>query len=242
MEVDGVVKRFVPKVTVVLLIFLATSATAYNTCQTGIVCTNSTHFKLCVIFANGSISLWNQSTACPQNAVCDVSRCFDRHPSGYSPNSRICSVHGFVCANSQEYQLCKYDQNGYSYPWGRYYQCPHNTACNEAYPYHCQTLYPPPYVPPTTGHLPQPTKDECKSKNFVCVDSNTYLLCRDMGDGIFKPYSQQYKCPGTQICHKSFDKPCAVVKSTGSNVHSKKWIGFGVSILQVVYLRYVKLY
>nr|AGM32085.1 hypothetical protein [Coptotermes formosanus] len=242
MEVDGGLKRFGPKV--VLLMFFATTATAYNTCQTGIVCTNSTHFRLCVVFANGSISFWN-STACPKNTVCDVSRCLDihPHPPGYAPSPRSCSIHGFVCANSQEYQLCRYDQYGSSYPWGPYYLCPHNTVCSEAHPYHCQTLYPSSYSPPATGHLPLPSKDEYKSKNFVCVDSNTYLLCRDMGDGTFKPDNQQHKCPSTQICHKSFDKPCAGAKATGSSVCSKQWKEVGVLILlQAVYFNYVKLY
>lgn len=233
------------------MIFLATTATAYTTCQTGVVCTNSTHFSLCVIFANGSIGLWNQSTACPPNTVCDGSRCVDLQPSGYnSQSSRRCSIHGFICPNIHEYQLCRYDQHGLSYAWGPYYQCPFNTVCNETYPYHCHAPFPSTHLPPTTGNLPPPTgnlapttKDDCKSKNFLCVESKSYLLCRDMGDGTYRPYSQLYHCPNTQICHKSFDKPCAVEKSGGSSVYSQKWEAFGILVfLQVVYHKCIKLY
>jgi len=248
------------------VIFLATSATAYTTCETGIVCTNSTHFSMCVIFPNGSVSLLNQSTACPPNSVCNVSRCVDLQPFGQNPQiSRRCSNYGFICPNSYEYQLCMYDQHGLSYPWGQYYRCPSNTVCNETYPYRCRAPFPPTHpppatgnlppqpgwnlppptghLPPPTGNLPPPTLDDCKSKNFLCVDGKSYLLCRDVGDGTYKPYSQQYQCPGTQICHKSFDKPCAVQKSGGSGVYSQKWEGFGVLVfLQVVYYLCIKLY
>lgn len=221
---------------VVLLMFLATTATALSTCQSGIVCTNSTHFKLCVVFANGSISLWNQSTACPQKTVCNVSQCLDVYPSGYTPDSRRCSINGFICTNRQDYQLCVFDRHGYSYPWGPYYHCPPNTVCNETHPYHCQVLHPSIYAPTTTGQLPAPTRDECKSKNFVCIDSSTYLICRNMGDGTFKPFNEQYKCPSTHTCHKSFDRPCAVAKSRGNDIYSNNWKGFGVLILlQVVH-------
>ena len=223
---------------------LATAVTAYNNCQTGIVCTNSTHFRMCVIFANGSISLWNQSTACPHNTICDQSRCVDLQPSGYNfQNSRRCSIHGFMCTNSHEYQLCRYDQYGNSYPWGQYYPCSPSTVCNETSAYHCHAPNQSMHVPTTTGNLTPPKKDECNSKNFVCVDSKSYLLCRDMGDGIFKPYNQQYRCPGSQICHKSFDKPCSVEKSGGSSVYSQNWKGFSILVfLQVLYYKCIKLY
>ena len=233
-----------------LVTFLATTATAY-TCQTGIVCTNSTHFIMCVIFTNGSTGLWNQSTACPPNAICEGSRCVDLQPSGYNPSSsKRCSIHGFICTSFNDYQLCRYDQYGYSYPWGPYYQCPLNTVCNETYSYHCHVPFPsthlPPtagIVPPSTGIVPPPTKDDCNSKAFLCIDSKSYLLCRDVGGGTFKPYGQQYPCPGTQICHKSFDKPCAVEKSGGSSVYSQKWEAFCVLVfLQVVYYKCIKLY
>jgi len=247
------------------VIFLATTATAYTNCQTGILCTNSTHFSMCVIFANGSIGLWNQSTACPPNTICEGSRCLDLQPFGYnSQSSRRCSIYGFICTNIHEYQLCIYDQHGLSYTWGPYYPCPMNTVCNETYPYHCHAPFPSTHLPPTTGNLPPPTgnlppptwnlpppagnlqpqpKDDCKSKHFLCVDSKSYLLCRDVGDGIYRPYSQLYQCPGTQICHKSFDKPCAVEKSGGSSVYSQKWEVFGVLVfLQVVVYKCIKLY
>ena len=233
------------------MILLATTATAYTTCQTGIVCTNSTHFSLCVIFANGSISLWNQSTACPQNTVCNGFQCVDLLPYEYnSQSSRRCSNYGFICTNIHEYQLCRYDVHGSSYPWGPSYQCPVNTVCNETYPYHCHAPFPSTHLPPTTGNLPPQsgnlppqTKDDCKSKHFLCVDTKSYLLCRDMGDGTFRPYSQLYQCPGTQICHKSFDKPCAIEKSGGSSVYRQKWEVFGVLVfLQVVYYICIKWY
>jgi hypothetical protein len=247
------------------VLFLATTVTAYTTCQTGIVCTNSTHFKMCVIFTNGSISLVNESTACPPNTICDLNRCMDLNPNPFNlQDSRRCSNYGFICVSSYEYQLCRYDQQLYSYPWGQYYRCPINTVCNETYAYHCHAPYTPSQQPPPIGFYPQqpppahqpppigfyppqqpqqPRQDDCKSKSFVCVDNKSYLLCRDMGDGTYRPYSQQYQCPGTQICHKSFDKPCAVEKSGGRSVYSQKWEVLAVLVfLQVVYYRCIRLY
>jgi hypothetical protein len=216
------------------------TVTAYNICPKGIVCTNATHFKLCVDHGNGSVHVLDKPTACPYNTVCNASQCLDIFSVGSpTPNARRCSVHGFICTSNYEYQLCKYDQQGLSYPWGQNYDCPQNTVCNETYFYHCQTHYTSSHVPGTAGHLPSSTKDECKSKNFVCVESNTYLLCRDMGDGNFKPYGQQYKCPSTHVCHKSFDKPCAVVKSTGNNLYVKNFFGFLIPVCSVLLINYI---
>jgi hypothetical protein len=64
-----------------------------------------------------------------------------------------------------------------------------------------------------------------------------------VGGGTFKPFGQQFQCPGTQICHKSFDRPCAVQKSGGISVYSQKWEAFGVLVfLQVIYYKCIKLY
>jgi len=226
------------------VLFLGTNVTALNFCQTGIVCINATHFRMCVDHGNGSVNLWGSPAACPQYSVCSVSQCLDIYPAGsYSPSAKRCGPFGFICTNNYEYQLCRYDQYGHSFPWGPNYHCPHNTVCNETYLYHCQTFYPSTHAPITTGHFSSSTKDECKSKNFVCVDSSTYLLCRDVGDGTFKPYNQQYKCPGTQTCHKSFDKPCAVAKSRGNNLHSGHLEKFSVLILVLfIYCKYAQYY
>jgi hypothetical protein len=223
-----------------LVLCLGTTVAAYSTCLKGIVCTNRTHFRLCVDHANGSVSLWDKHTACPINTVCNGSQCLDVYPAGaYPPGTRRCSSHAFICTSSNQYQLCKYDGQGHSYPWGQHYECPPNSLCDETYPYLCLIRPNSPYVTPPAGHLPSPEKDECKSKNFVCVDSRTYLLCRDVGDGAFKPYSQQLKCPGTQICHKSFDRPCAVAKS-GGNVVCTNRLEYLPALIQlcIVYWKY----
>lgn len=227
----------------VLVLFLGTTVTAYSSCLKTIVCTNATHFRLCIDHGNGSVSLWEKLTACPLNTVCNASQCLDVNPARpYSPGAKMCSIYGFMCTSSSHYQLCVYDQQGRSYPWGPYYDCPPSSLCDETRPYRCQIFHPSPYVPPTTAHVPSPspTKDECKSKNFVCVDSNTYLLCRDVGNGTFTPYNQQLKCPSTHVCQKSFDRPCAVAKSTGTNnVCTKNLAYFGVLIqLYIVYSKY----
>jgi hypothetical protein len=224
-----------------LVLFLCTTVTAYSSCLRSIVCTNTTHFRLCIDHGNGSVSLWERHTACPLNTVCNASQCLDVNPAGpYSPGAKMCSSYGFVCRSSNHYQLCKYDQQGRSYPWGTYYYCPPSTVCNETRPYPCQIVHPSPYVPSTPAHSPSPTKDECKSKNFLCVDSSTYLLCRDVGNGIFKPYSQELKCPDTHKCQKSFETPCAVRKSRGNTVRTKNLEYFGVLVqLYIVYGIYV---
>lgn len=223
------------------MLWLGMTVTA-NNCQKGIFCTNATHFKLCVDYGNGSVQLWDKPTACPHNTVCNASQCLEIHPGGsHPPSARRCNVYGFICINNYEYQLCKYDQQGLSFPYGPNYHCPQNTICNETNYYHCQgyAYHTPSYVPVTNGNLSPSTKDECKSKNFVCVDSNTYLLCRDVGDGTFKPYSQQYKCPKTQICHKSFDKPCAVAKSSGNNLYITNFVGVLIPLCSVLLINYI---
>lgn len=165
------------------MLFLGMTVTAYNICPKGIVCTNATHFKLCVEYGNGSVHIWDNPTACPSNTKCNASQCLEPRPVGSPPpGTRTCGLLGFVCTSNHEYQLCLYDQHGLSYPWGPLYHCPLETICNETYLYHCRSHYPSSYIPVTSGHLPSSTKDECKSKNFVCVDSNTYLL----GDGRWK--------------------------------------------------------
>lgn len=225
-----------------LVLCLGTTVTAYSTCPKGISCTNTTHFRMCVDHGNGSVSFWEKHTPCPINTVCNVSQCLDVYPAvPYPPGTRNCGIHGFICTTNYQYQLCKYDQQGRSYPFGPYYSCPANSVCEESHPYRCPILHTLPYVTPTTSQLPTTTKDECKSKNFVCVDSNTYLLCRDVGGGTFRPHNQQYKCPGTQVCHKSFDKPCAVAKSAGNIICSRNFEYFAVLVhLCIAYWKYVK--
>ncbi|PNF31384.1 hypothetical protein B7P43_G09726 [Cryptotermes secundus] len=234
MKTDRRVTQLVPQM--VLVLFLATTVAAYSSCLKSFVCTNATHFRLCIDHGNGSVSLWERHSACPLNSVCNASQCYDVNPAWpYPPGARKCSSHGFICTNSNQYQLCRYDQQGRSYPWGPYYDCPPSSVCNESHPYRCQILHPSPYVPSTTAHSPSPTKDECKSKNFVCVDSNTYLMCRDVGNGVFQPFNQQLKCPSTQTCHKSFDRPCAVAKSGGNSICTKNLAYFSV-VLQLYIL------
>lgn len=236
--------------TVIFLLFVENDAVGPPWCSSSAICVNSTHFNLCVGYDKGYIHRWDKPIACPINSICNASRCEEHYPAPpYTFGMRTCNAYGFTCAGRNEFRLCKYDKanNSVSFSWN--YHCPQQTECDNNYEFHCRdTSYvisnlPPPPPPPPGFHIPPPpppvappeptypkvTRDDCKGKQFVCVDSKTYLLCRNMGDGTIRALPEQYKCDKRRVCHKSFDYPCA-----GSGAGSG--LAFGWGILTLVFV------
>ncbi|XP_069679673.1 uncharacterized protein [Periplaneta americana] len=217
MKIQRSAPKFSLVITVILVMVLTTNAASPY--LPGLVCVNSTHFQLNVISANGSLLLLENLHKCPANTTCNISQCVDAIQSGQSYQNydytRKCNTFGFICTSSYEYELCKYSLSGMAVPSGQRILCPTNTVCNDSNPYHCSNLAA--SGSSATQYVTPQDKDECNSKSFICLDSRRYLLCRNIGNGIYKPYNQAYECPATQVCHKSFNVPCAVAGSTAYN-------------------------
>ena len=233
------------------LLVAENAAVGPSWCKSSAICFNSTHFNLCVGYERGFINKWEKPLSCPINSQCNSSRCEENYPAPpYIYDTIPCGAYGFTCANRYEFRICKYNRNNYSVPFSWSFHCPSNTVCDENYEFHCRdsgyAIYnlPSPSPPPPGFHFPPPqppvapvipsyppvTRDECKGKDFVCTDSKSYLLCRNMGDGTIRTEKEQYKCPKGKICHKSFDRPCA--GSGAGSYHN--YYGFSLGILMSI--------